>query len=368
MIRISCFGDFKVNDTENLGVSGELKSLMEQSDVNLLNFEAPLESAGKPIPKSGPTLFQCKDAAEWVKAQGFNVVSIANNHIYDYGKTGLQETMSGLRGLKTIGGGRDAYSLESVEIKGLKIGFLAATHCEFGTSTNGGKAEGAAWISHPEFIRNIIESKKKVDYLLLIVHAGIEYFDYPLPEWRDLYKLFIDLGADAVIGSHPHVPQGWEFYKGRPICYSLGNFCFQTKEKKTHQYWNDGLVATLELDKGKNIGLDIRNIGYTPQIRQISFNDSPDIDDHINEINLTLSATQKYAEAVDREAIRSLPRYYRLFAQSGLVSTKGFNGYIKGCVKFLLGKGWFPHTHALNNLQCESHRWLIIRGMKLLNK
>lgn len=368
MIKISCFGDYKVNDTENLGVSGELKFLMEQSDINLLNFEAPVESSGRPISKSGPILSQSKNAIQWIRTLGFNVVSLANNHIYDYGEEGVNKTISELQEVTVVGGGQNAYSLKTLAIKDKKIGFLAAAHCEFGTLTDNNSGKGAAWISHPVFIRNIIESREKVDYLILIAHAGIEYFDYPLPEWRELYKLFIDLGADAVIGSHPHVPQGWEFHKGKPICYSLGNFCFQSNDKKTPLHWNHGLVATLELNSKQDIRLIINNIEYNPKTRHITLNHSQNFINHINEINQVLLDDRRYITEINKKAIGSLSLYYRLFAESGLVSIKGIKGFIRGCIKCILGRSWLPYTHALNNIQCESHRWLIIRGMKLLKK
>ena len=75
----------------------------------------------------------------------------------------------------------------------------------------------------------ILDAKKELDYLFILPHAGVEYTDAPVPELIARYRDFIDYGADGVIASHPHCPQGWETYKGKPIFYSLGNFLFNSK-------------------------------------------------------------------------------------------------------------------------------------------
>ena len=101
----------------------------------------------------------------------------------------------------------------------------------------------------------IVEAKKQIDYLFILPHDGIEYVDVPLPETIARYRDFIDYGADGVIGTHPHCPQGWESYKGKPIFYSLGNFLFNSKEGYDYRatnrpHWYEGLCVTLSIVDG----------------------------------------------------------------------------------------------------------------------
>ena len=100
-----------------------------------------------------------------------------------------------------------------------------------------------------------MEAKKQVDYLFILPHDGIEYIDVPTPEIIARYRDFIDYGADGVIAAHPHCPQGWEEYKGKPIFYSLGNFLFNSKAsydfRATKPHWYEGLCVVINIVDGK---------------------------------------------------------------------------------------------------------------------
>lgn len=108
-------------------------------------------------------------------------------------------------------------------------------------------------------------SEEKCGFSFCHAHAGIEEIDAPLPEWREKYKFFIDCGADCVIGTHPHVPQGWEEYKGKPIFYSLGDFYFDFLTGQ-HPYWSKNLVVLMELGEEGNINYEVRNISFSNYI------------------------------------------------------------------------------------------------------
>jgi poly-gamma-glutamate synthesis protein (capsule biosynthesis protein) len=102
---------------------------------------------------------------------------------------------------------------------------------------------------------DIIDAKKHVDFLFVLPHDGIEYINIPLPKTIARYRDFIDFGADAVIGTHPHCPQGWETYKGKPIFYSLGNFLFNSKDGYDYRatnrpHWYEGRCVMLTIDNG----------------------------------------------------------------------------------------------------------------------
>ena len=365
MAKVTVWGDFRVESVKHLNLSGELQLLLNQSDVNILNFEAPIFSKGKAIRKSGPNLSQHMDAPAWVEEHGFNIISCANNHMMDYGEDGLNATINSFNTAKVIGGGNweDAYKIQIIETKdGLRIGFLAATHREFGNLVKKADCVGCAWCMHPFFEQQIIMSKyMSIDFLVVINHAGVEYIDYPLPEWRETYRKWIDFGADAVIASHPHVPQGWEIYKGKPICYSLGNFCFQTN-KISHKYWNESLCCILDLKKktqqSKEISMSIRPVYYDYKTQYISDNTSIKFSEHMKELNAIYMNEELYLDKIEKCVRNILPHYYGMFARSGFVNTAFSFGLLKGIIE------GFKKEHILNCIRCESHRWAIARAIE----
>lgn len=372
MARITIFGDFKVNQTKHLNLSGELMSLLNNSDIKVVNFEAPIKSKARPIKKSGPNICQHIESPDWLEDRGFNVISIANNHTMDFGTEGMEITKKAFKKAYVIGAGTwdEAYRMEVVETEDSKrIGFIACTHCEFGTLTDR-EGRGCTWAMSPRINTLIQEGKDKVDALVIIPHGGVEYMDVPLPEWRELYKSWIDLGADAVIGSHPHVPQGYEWYKGKPICYSLGNFCFSqlNKNKSAPDHWFESLCCILSIEKPHEIKMDIRPLLFDPKAEYISDNNNEEFKQHFNKMYDVLHNDTAYIEEVNREVKKRLPFYLGQFSRGGWVTNVCSKGFLKGFVEGIIGRGFFCQNHALNNMQCESHRWAILRALKLKQK
>lgn len=181
--------------------------------------------------------------------------------------------------------------------------------------------------------------------------------DYPLPEWRETYRKWIDLGADAVIASHPHVPQGWEFYKGKPICYSLGNFCFQ-KDNVDKTYWNDSLCCVINIEADE-MSVKMKSIHYSQENQFLSCNDDSEFSKHLENINSVLKDDRTYRDCVDEKCLSLLPKYYSLFSRSGFVSKITTKEFLKGIIEK------FKKEHAFNCINCESHRWAIERAMRL---
>lgn len=163
MAKVTIFGDFKVNDVKHLSLSAELVYLLNTSDVNLVNFEAPIHSKGTHIKKSGPNISQHVEAPEWLEERGVNAVSLANNHTMDYGDEGLDTTKAAFKKAEVLGVGKwdDAYQLHVFTASdGFKVGILCCTHCEFGTLTDKQISEnqGCAWSLSSEINRAILNS------------------------------------------------------------------------------------------------------------------------------------------------------------------------------------------------------------------
>jgi hypothetical protein len=250
-----------VNQTREDGLicSEEFSKVISSADYSVCNFEAPIEGFGKPEPKPGVHLNQKAATISGLKHQGFDLLLLANNHMLDYGKLALEETIkkAGENNLDTLGAGlnaQEAYRPLIKKINGLTIGMLNACEAQYGELgiEKDENKTGYAWINHPALETNIIKLKHECDFVLVFAHAGLEFCPIPQKQWRAKYKHFCDLGADAVIGAHPHVPQGYEKYGKSIIFYSLGNFYFTTSDEE-----NNSFAVKLKLTKGKSPHFDI---------------------------------------------------------------------------------------------------------------
>lgn len=364
MKKIIICGDFCAAYPEKINLDSEVANLLEQADIRICNFEAPIEYiTAKPIKKSGPSLNQSSKSPTLLYEMGFNVILLANNHIMDYGKQGCDATLKAFDDVVTVGAGdaKDAFEVRYVEVNGKKIGLSSFVQNEFGVV--GGKNEngyGAAWINSMDVPAIIREAKQKCDFLLVFPHVGVEHTAAPLPEWRKIFKNFIDLGADAVIASHPHCPQGWEYYKGKPIYYSLGDFYFD--ELTYDDLWYKSIMV--ELNIGETIQAKEHFICFDDKTGLIEIDKSKRMSDHVNFANSLLKNEKEYKEYIDNMCAKhwSGIKYGLLRGVCG-VSIKMRLKYIirlLGCM--ILGNK--DEMYLLNALQCESHRWVIERYLR----
>lgn len=242
-VRLFFAGDFcSKPSTSRITVSDELKNLIQSCDLKVVNFEVPLKPDISLPPQQYERFWQHDDVPDFLKDLGFNLFSIANNHAFDWGIEGFRKTKNAL-GEASFGAGTydEAYRIKVCEINGIKIGLFALSYAAYtGVFDDVLHQDGikCAYINDLRVNHDIMEAKKNVDYLFVLPHAGIEYIDVPLPELVARYRDFIDYGADGVIATHPHCPQGWEKYKGKPIFYSIGNFLFNSKDGYDYRAWN----------------------------------------------------------------------------------------------------------------------------------
>ena len=225
-----------------------LESTFSSADIAYANLEIPLTSATTRTPRK--TLAEVRARNQYIlkadpahikalKNCGFTWVSLGNNHAMDYGKAGLTQMTSLLdeNGIKHTGAGMNRADAEHLAIRVIKVGsnrmrvgmlsFLAfqtaggRSKCTPATEGSPGVAEIAL---NKDDIESIVHNNKaKCDFLSIALHWGIERQKVPTPYQVSLGRAFIDAGADLVIGSHPHVLQGAEIYRGKPILYSMGN-------------------------------------------------------------------------------------------------------------------------------------------------
>ena len=162
---------------------------------------------------------------------GFDVVSIANNHIWDYGEEAFLDTLEILRknGIQPVGGGEDyskAHEPVIKEIRGTKIAFLSYTDLVSRSLTTESSIPAISFAEKEEIVRDIKEARRNADIVVALFHWGDEYKTRPNALQEDLAHAAIDAGARIVIGHHPHTIQDTEEYNGGFIAYSLGNLVF----------------------------------------------------------------------------------------------------------------------------------------------
>ena len=362
ILRLFFVGDFYSKNVERINFSSDLERIIDTSNIVFCNFEAPIKTDNIAAQKVGPSLFQSVNAPEFLEKKGFNVIGLANNHIADFGQKGILKTMESFQHSLLLGVGTfdQAYSLKKVEIEGTTIGFLAFSHYEFGILDNrvDNKTLGSAWINHPCIDDLIRESVKKVDILILIAHAGVEDIDLPLPEWRERYKTFIHLGVDAVIGMHPHVPQGWELIDGKPIFYSLGNFLFDSRLGVRKDKWNEGFCVQFNLTHSE-ILFSIYPYNQNDDdvgLRKMNEKETEDFNCRLNVLNEIIKnrelLVQEYEKFVD-----SRQRSFLFFLQP----------YSNKYLRALFNRHLIPDIVTstkkrmiLNVVRCEAHRDVLL--------
>lgn len=307
LIHIFFAGDFcSKPSTSKITVSEDLRSLIQSCDLKEVNFEVPLKPEIDMPRQKAERFYQNEDSPGFLKGLGFNLFQMANNHAFDWGDAGFQKTREAL-GEAVFGAGtyEEAYRVKVVEIKGIRIGFMALSFSAytgvFDDVTNH-EGFGCAYINDLRVNHDIIEAKRVVDYLFVLPHDGIEYIDAPLPETIAKYRDFIDYGADGIIGTHPHCPQGWETYKGKPIFYSLGNFLFNSKEGYDYRatnrpHWYEGLCVVMTVGEG-TLSWKVVNTRNVDNVG-ISLDDGEDRVKHNNRICDYLVDKKKYWSYMD---------------------------------------------------------------------
>lgn len=308
LLRIFFCGDFcSTPSTMPIKVSEELKDTINSCDIRVCNFEVPLKPNG--INPKKARYYQNDDAPAFLERIGFNLFSFANNHVFDYGWEGYQKTISAFKEAPFGSGTYDeAYRVKTVEVEGKKIGFMALSFAaRFGVFNDVTRHDGygSAYIYDLQVNHIIMQAKQEVDYLFILPHDGIEYVDIPTPEIIARYRDFIDYGADAVIGTHPHCPQGWETYKGKPIFYSLGNFLFNSKQDYAYRAWNrphwyEGLCVCVIIDVNGTITYKTINTRNVDNIGLIIDHD-PSREKHNQNLCLYLQDPKAYNDCFESQ-------------------------------------------------------------------
>ena len=210
-------------------VYGDLLGMLRSSDLRIVNLECPLCSEDTPVFKSGSVLKGLPEHIKGLTVPSFDVATMANNHVFDYGTDAFVQTRRLLEqnGIRSLGAGMNVEEaarplIETVN--GIRIGIVNFSEGE--DLTAAGDGPGVLGWEVDRVVDIVKGLRGRVAATIVICHGGLEYIPCPPPYIAEAFHRIADAGADLVIGHHPHVPQGVTIRNHVPICFSLGNFVF----------------------------------------------------------------------------------------------------------------------------------------------
>lgn len=251
----------KDNEVAQNMVDQRLSKIIRCSAYSIVNFEAPVRTKySKAIHKTGPNLSQSAEVVDALKDVGFSCFTLANNHFRDYGHDAIENTLTLLKtkDIDYMGGGGNLSEASKIlykRLNGINVAFINVCEQEWSIATD--QRAGSNPVQSLTQYYQIQEAKQCSDFVILIHHGGVEHYNLPSPELKQLHRFFIDAGADAVINHHQHCFSGFETYKGRPIFYGLGNFLFDSPGKRNDS-WNYGYIVELTLNnESKGVSFEV---------------------------------------------------------------------------------------------------------------
>ena len=335
-IKLFVCGDIVNMSSDSQFIDDKLINHIKDSDYAICNFEGTCE-----YPRiKGLSMVQCEGTLRLLQEAGFDMMLLANNHVTDYGYLGLRNTIREIEenGFAHIGAGfdyDDTYRPFLIDISGITLGFINLCEAQVGHFSDESQEYGYAWIGDKRVDDRIKDLRKRCDVLILFAHAGLENYRLPLPQFRSLYRHYIDTGVDLVIGGHPHIAQGIEQWCGKYIFYSLGNFYFPFKTRWENT-WKKGFSVVLTIDGNLAIGFDIIQHKLVDDKVVLCNEDIL----NISELNNSLNDSNYLTEIVhqNKQSFYDLP--YRLYkdALNGTSENDTFDRKIKNILCYLVNR------------------------------
>lgn len=360
-------GDCVIQDEKNFQLSKEVIEFIKSHDYGICNFEGAIKTEkSASIIKAGPHVFNCEGAPAALRAAGFNVAALSNNHIMDFGVDAFEHTIQvlGKSDFQVVGAGssmEEAYKPLILKSNDERVCIVNVAQAEFGVMKRASIKAGYAWINHAKFIETITELKQKYDKVIVFAHCGLENEVLPLPEWKRVYHDIVNITDSPLIAAHPHIVQGYEEYNEMLICYSLGNFYFPKDTKKDDIEWNRSLLVSVDTvsDTYEIYPVSIQN-GI------IDFDRSATFAKELAERSKKLQNDEYLEQWADEIAEKKWEQFYSAYY------TQLINGEKVSTILYYLFKAiknkWSGknikinrETMLLHNLQIETHRWAVER-------
>lgn len=339
---------------------GNILPVLASADLRILNLECPLTRSAKAIDKTGPNLKAHPDTIRALKHASLDVVTLANNHIYDYGQDGLKETLDvcSKNGIATVGAGLDAQKASAplfLNVGGLTLAIVNCSENEWCNAHD--SRAGANPYDLIDLSRQIRHARDNADIVLLIIHGGHEHYHYPSPRMVREYRFLAEQGASAVIGHHTHCISGFEVHKGVPIFYSLGNLLFDSDT--SFHGWYQGFLLNLAFKEDKKPSWKILPYSQSkpkPGIWQLPESGKDDFFRRLAEINRAIADPEKLAMHWN-EFVRTKSSQYLLTA----VIPWRFLARIFNKLHISMHLSKVMDLKPLHNyVRCESHRDLLL--------
>jgi poly-gamma-glutamate synthesis protein (capsule biosynthesis protein) len=224
---IRAFDRMILEDPET--VYGDVLPELRASDLRIANLECPLTRSESAVSKSGSVLKGLPGHIAGLTCVPVDIVTLANNHVFDYGPDAFRETsdLLGANGIKGVGAGltrEAAMAPLVVELGETRIALISFSEGEDLTAAS--DKPGVFGWEVEAVVQAVRQARTTADLVVVICHAGVEYIPFPPPYLARALQRVARAGADLVVGHHPHVPQGVQIVDGVPIAYSLGNFVF----------------------------------------------------------------------------------------------------------------------------------------------
>lgn len=248
----------------------QLLDTFAEKDLFIVNLETPLCNDYHNPGRYGGGLGAAPEIAQCLKNFSIDAVGLANNHILDKERRGLEQTLRVIEqaGIRHFGAGLDLANAEKeavFSINSLKIGILAVAERELNIA--GSNSPGAAPFDPWQTARKISVLKDHVDYLICYPHIGHEFMLTPSPRIRDACRRLVIAGANAVVAHHPHVPQGYEQYQDGWIFYSLGNLIFDSPYVSSYLETDHGYLVKLIIGRHTTDRVELFPYRLTPQMQ-----------------------------------------------------------------------------------------------------
>ena len=366
MSKIIIAGDFYISEPYQGSalISEDLQRYFASVEHFVVNLEAPIlnESSRSKIAKTGPSLqMLAKVINPLLNEFNISIVTLANNHIFDYGVNGLTDTIENLRlsGIRKVGAGLNEKEINETLIfsltNGIKVAVINFCENEFSTLSN--FDAGANPYNLINNCKKILETKVVVDKVICIVHGGHEYIDVPSPRMINAFRTLVDFGADAVLCHHAHCISTHETYKDAPIFYGLGNFLFTLSSK--HECWYSGLVVELEILRDQPIKFDFKILSQDKTTFSVGFSSdsvTKSVMARINQLSVSLKRPNEVQNLWEREIFALKDEYLSLVSPSGSFSSKWLISFFWRTKLF---RRLFTPSYTaimLNLLRCEAHR------------
>ena len=371
-MKITIGGDFATDSRGMLSVlsqkafSDGITDVLQKADYAIINLESPVaDNSCHPIKKNGPCLKTTSESITYLKRCGVNAVTLANNHFFDYGKDGVNLTLRELddKGIDYMGGGNTDEGRKKILYKTFgdtRIAFLNYCEHEFSVQNE----SGSNGLDPIQAFYDINQANQNADIVIIITHGGHEGYQLPSPRMQNLYRFFIDAGANLVVNHHQHCFSGYESYGNGYIYYGLGNLffdCGHSPRSEEDRIWYEGYLIEIDIND-KNIRL-IPYIQCADKDIQVKITESKEelnvFDKQLSFLNIIISDPTKLESEFQKYAFSKKKNYIVDFVPYN-------NRYLRALYK----RGFLPsffsqerQLKALNDIRCEAHRDLLIESL-----